>query len=253
MTCSVSFLKIFWYTFFNLLQAHEKFSLWKRVLLFLKHGVGQNIATYAPPAFRNFFLVLISTFPGLPIFHTLVGILSCSLKRDFHHLQNICFVCVYCLFQCSYFYFGKLCVMAPYFYVTPTWLRASNLESEKSGLNKHSEGCCYRSLTTWAQYCLAPTAFWWSPWWCVFYVLLVLNAEGSLNPVIVGAWLDHFCVNTICCAASSVQQCFALRGHLGLFVSLKNWWLSSPARVIFNGYFHPILIILKSKIFHLWD
>ena len=203
------FLYFFWYTFFDLLQAHEKFSLWKRVLLFLKHGVGQNIATYAPPAFRNFFLVLISTFPGLPIFHTLVGILSCSLKRDFHHLQNICFVCVYCLFQCSYFYFGKLCVMAPYFYVTPTWLRASNLESEKSGLNKHSEGCCYRSLTTWAQYCLARTAFWWSPWWCVFLCLVGAECWRFTEPSncwsMTGSFLcKHY---LLCCIFSSTMFC----------------------------------------------
>ena len=178
--------------------------------VFLKHGVGQNIATYAPPAFRNFFLVLISTFPGLPIFHTLVGILRAIWKGFFTIFKKfwICFVCVY-----LYFYFGKLCVMASHFYVTPTWLRASNLEPEKSGLNKHSEGYCYGSLSTWAHYCLARTAFWWWPWWCFFYVLLVLNAESSLNPVIVGAWLDYFCVNTICCTASSVQQCFALCGH----------------------------------------
>ena len=48
------FFFLLWIMFVNLLRAHEKFSLWRRV--FLKHGVGQNIATFASPAFRNFFL-----------------------------------------------------------------------------------------------------------------------------------------------------------------------------------------------------
>ena len=160
---------IFFFFFYTVDHVHLTCSEHMRSLacerVFLKHGVGQNIATYAPPAFRNFFLVLISTFPGLPIFHTLVGILRAIWKGFFTIFKKfwICFVCVY-----LYFYFGKLCVMASHFYVTPTWLRASNLEPEKSGLNKHSEGYCYGSLSTWAHYCLARTAFWWWPWWCFF-------------------------------------------------------------------------------------
>ena len=76
-------------------------------------------------------------------------------------------MCVYCLFvSVLLFLFWKVvCHGSPFLCDSKSNMTEHQIWNQRSGINKHSEGCCYRSLSTWAQCCLAGTAFWC---WCFF-------------------------------------------------------------------------------------